>query len=90
MIIQKQAFIEEVTASIDQLSLQQVWAVVDAVTNTLTRRLRAGDDVRLFSFGTFSVKETAARDGRNPKTGEKIAIPAGRRVAFKPSRSVLD
>ncbi|MFZ5796838.1 MAG: HU family DNA-binding protein [Thermodesulfobacteriota bacterium] len=50
-------------------------AIADALTN--------GDKVTLVGFGTFAVAERAAREGRNPKTGEKMNIPASKGVKFK-------
>lgn len=43
------------------------------------------EDVRIAGFGHFTVKETKARQSRNPRTGEPVAVPAGRKVAFKPA-----
>ena len=62
---------------------------VDALFATLADALRRGETVQLKGFGAFSVIETAPRGGRNPRTGESIAIPARRRVRFKPSKSLL-
>jgi len=56
-------------------------AVLDAIADSLAK----GDEVRLTGFGTFRVTETKERIGRNPRTGEPIKIPAGRRVSFSPS-----
>jgi len=61
-------------------------AVEDVLTElveTVKVELAAGDSVKIMGFGEWSVKETAARTGRNPKTGEPIEIAAGRRVVFK-------
>ncbi len=52
---------------------------IDAVTSTLAK----GDKVTLVGFGTFSVAERAQREGRNPRTGETITIPASKVVKFK-------
>jgi DNA-binding protein HU-beta len=62
---------------------------VDALFATVADALRRGETVELTGFGSFSVVETAARTGRNPRTGEPLAISAGRRVRFKPSKSLL-
>ena len=50
--------------------------------------LRACDKVQLIGFGTFEVKERAAREGRNPQTGEKMIVAASRSVHFKPSSNL--
>jgi len=62
---------------------------IDALFATIGDALRRGDMVELKGFGSFSVVETAARSGRNPRTGQPIRIPAGRRVRFKPSKTLL-
>ena len=51
--------------------------------------LRRGERIEIRGFGTFSVTETKARNGRNPRTGQPVKIPAGRRVRFKPSKTLL-
>ena len=58
--------------------------VLNGLTETIKEQLAAGDSVKIVGFGEWSVKETAARTGRNPKTGEPIEIAAGRKVVFKP------
>ena len=62
----------------------------DALLDTLAAALKRGEKVELKGFGSFSVVKTEARTGRNPRTGKPLAIPAGRRVRFKPSKSLLD
>ncbi len=57
-------------------------AAVNAVTEAITEALKAGDKVQLIGFGTFDVKESAAREGRNPRTGETIKIAASKRPVF--------
>ena len=57
--------------------------VLNGLTETIKEQLAAGDSVKIVGFGEWSVKETAARTGRNPKTGEPIEIAAGRKVLFK-------
>ena len=67
-------------------SEKAVSAVLDAVTEALV----AGDKVQLVGFGTFDVKERAARVGRNPKTKEEIQIPASRVASFKVGKALKD
>ena len=57
-------------------------AAVSAVLSSVSEKLAAGEKVSLFGFGTFEVKERAARDGRNPFTGEAIKIAASKRPVF--------
>ena len=61
---------------------------VKALVKTIRDALRVGDKVSLSGLGTFKVKSRKARKGRNPKTGETIQIPVGRKVSFKPSFSL--
>jgi DNA-binding protein HU-beta len=63
---------------------------VDAVLAAITAALRAGDAVTLSGFGSFVAKTRAARTGRNPRTGEAIAIPASRAPAFKAGKGLKD
>lgn len=56
-----------------------VAAVIDAVTDAL----KAGDKIQLIGFGTFEVRERAAKEARNPRTGETIKVPATKVPAFK-------
>ena len=63
-----------------------VAAVFDAITDTL----KAGDKVVLVGFGTFAVKERAAREGVNPLTGAKISIAASKAPAFKAGKALKD
>jgi DNA-binding protein HU-beta len=63
---------------------------VEAVLGTLTEALKRGDAVALSGFGTFLSKERAARTGRNPRTGESIAIPASRVPSFKAGKGLKD
>ncbi|SFB82830.1 MULTISPECIES: HU family DNA-binding protein [Marinospirillum] len=61
-------------------------AMLDAVTSTMQK----GDSVSLVGFGTFSVKERAARTGRNPQTGAEIQIAAAKVPSFKPGKGLKD
>ena len=61
-------------------------AFIDTVTDALVE----GDNVSLIGFGTFSVKERAARTGRNPQTGGEIQIAAAKVPAFKAGKSLKD
>ena len=62
----------------------------DAVIDAITSALKTGDEVRLVGFGTFSVSKRAATEGRNPRTGEKINIPASRQPKFKAGKGLKD
>jgi len=65
-------------------------AVVAATIKAITDALKAGEKVQLIGFGTFEVKSTAAREGRNPKTGETIKIDAAKKPVFSASKVLKD
>ena len=54
------------------------------------RSLKKGEEVRLVGFGTFDVSDRAASEGRNPRTGEKINIPASKQPKFKAGKTLKD
>ena len=63
---------------------------VDAVFDTISGALGNGDSVAIAGFGTFEVRERAARTGRNPRTGEEIQIPAAKNPAFKAGKALKE
>ena len=63
---------------------------VEAVLGAVTETLQKGDQVALSGFGTFVVKARAARTGRNPRTGEPVAIAASRAPTFKAGKALKD
>ncbi|HEU5281241.1 MAG TPA: HU family DNA-binding protein [Gammaproteobacteria bacterium] len=65
-------------------------AALDAVLDGITNALEKAEPVVIVNFGTFMVKERAARVGRNPSTGEKININAARVVNFKAGKALKD
>ncbi len=72
------------------LSKTDAAKAVEGVFDAIGTALRKGGEVRLVGFGTFSVSKRAASEGRNPRTGEKIKIPASRQVKFKPGKGLKD
>ncbi len=63
---------------------------VEAVLSTITKTLSSGGSVSLVGFGNFTVKQRAARVGRNPKTGAEIQIPASKVPGFKAGKALKD
>ena len=80
----------DAVASEADVSKAEAARVVDAVIDSITRALKKGDTVTLVGFGTFQVRERAARSGRNPKTGETIKIDASKNPAFKAGKALKD
>jgi DNA-binding protein HU-beta len=85
----KAELIDAVASSAD-LSKADATRAVDAVVDNITESLRNGDSVTLVGFGTFEVRDRAARSGRNPQTGETIQIKASRAPAFKAGKALKD
>lgn len=73
-----------------ELSKAEAGRAVDAVFDAITDSMKSGDKVSLVGFGTFQVRERAARQGRNPKTGETIHIAAGKTPGFKAGKALKD
>lgn len=72
------------------LNKTQAAAALSATIDAVTGALAKGDTVALPGFGTFSVKERAARTGRNPATGAELKIPASRAPGFKAGKTLKD
>lgn len=72
------------------LSKTDAAKAVDSVFDSITSALKGGEEVRLVGFGTFSVAHRAASEGRNPRTREKITIPASNQPKFKAGKSLKD
>lgn len=83
----------ELTAAIAEetgLSKKDADAAVKAFIDVVTEELKKGGKVQLVGFGTFEVSERAAREGRNPQTGESMQIPASKAPKFKAGKALKD
>ena len=72
------------------LSKDSAEKAVDAIFSNIEKALRGGDVVRIVGFGNFQVAQRKASEGRNPRTGEKIKIPASWQVKFKAGKGLKD
>lgn len=72
------------------LSAAAAQKAIDATFQGISMSLAKGDDVRLVGFGTFSRSERAAREGRNPQTGETLKIAASFQAKFKPGQALKE
>ena len=83
---------ELIDAIADEADLSKASAgrALDAAINAITAALKNQDTVSLVGFGTFSVKHRAAREGRNPRSGETIQIAASNAPAFKAGKGLKD
>ncbi|MFB7121835.1 HU family DNA-binding protein [Bacillus tropicus] len=73
-----------------ELTKKDASLAVDAVFQSIQHALQNGDNVQLIGFGTFEVRERAAREGRNPHTGEALTIPASKVPAFKAGKALKE
>ena len=73
-----------------RMSKADAGKAVGGVFGAITNSLRSKTEVRLVDFGTFSVTRRAARTGRNPRTGERIQIPASNKPKFKAGKGLRD
>lgn len=83
----------ELAAAIAQhadMSKEKAGQVLNVVLDEITNSVAKGEDVALIGFGTFTVRERAARTGKNPQTGAPLQIPASKNVAFKPGKALKD
>ena len=85
----KSELIDAIANSAD-ISKAAAGRAVDAVVESVTSALKGGDQVTLIGFGTFSVKDRAARTGRNPQTGAEIQIAAAKIPSFKAGKALKD
>lgn len=81
----KKRLIEDVAAHAD-ISKESARRVIECFEESVRKALAEGDRVNLVGFGSFSVSKRSATTGRNPRTGEKINIPAKKVVKFKPGK----
>lgn len=72
------------------LSKKDTEKCVNAMTDAVTAALAAGDKVQIMGFGTFEVKQRAARKGHNPMTKQEIDIPASKAPVFKAGKQLKD
>ncbi len=85
----KQELIENIAESAD-ITKASAGRALDSMIDSITGSLKGGDSVVLVGFGTFSVRDRAARTGRNPQTGAEIQIAAARVPAFKAGKALKD
>ena len=85
----KTELIDRIAESAD-ISKAAASRALDAAIDAITDSLKQADPVALVGFGTFTVRERAARTGRNPQTGAPISIAAAKVPAFKPGKALKD
>ncbi len=78
----------DAVAEANDLSKAKAKDIVNSIFATIIDAAKRGEEVAIAGFGRFSVKERPAREGRNPRTGEALNIPASKALGFKMSKSV--
>ena len=86
----KSELILKITSKNSYLYHKDVYKIIDTLFNSVTKALKNGDRVELRGFGTFTTKIRNARIGRNPKTGEPVAIPQKKMPFFKMGKSMKE
>jgi DNA-binding protein HU-beta len=82
--------VEKIVAADSKLTKAQAKELVDGVFTAIRDAAVAGEEVSLAGFGKFKVQDKPARTGRNPRTGEAVAIAATRKVVFQPAKALKD
>ena len=85
----KADLIEEVSRVVE-LTRKESEVIVEAIFDSVVRSLKKGDKIEIRGFGSFRTRERQARIGRNPKTGDRVEVPAKRIPYFKPSKELKD
>ena len=85
----KADLVEEVSR-VTELTRKDSEVIVDTLFDSVIKALKEGDKLEVRGFGSFRVRQRNARVGRNPKTGEKVEVPAKRVPYFKPSKELKD
>ena len=85
----KSEFVDAIAAKAS-ISKKDAEAAVTAYAQVVAETLAEGDKISLVGFGTFEVRERAARMGKNPRTGEAVEIPAAKVPAFKAGKALKD
>jgi nucleoid DNA-binding protein len=85
----RQQLIDAVATATGQ-SKTEVERTLSAILDSAAQALAAGERIEFRGFGIFTPKETKARTGRNPRTGEAVTIAASRKVTFRPSKELKD
>ena len=86
----KSELILKITSKNSYLYHKDVYKIIDTLFNCVTKALKDGDRVELRGFGTFTTKLRNARIGRNPKTGDPVAIPQKKMPFFKMGKNMKE
>ncbi len=85
----KADLIEEVSRVVE-MTRKEAEVIVETIFESIVKSLRNGDKIEIRGFGSFRTRQRQARIGRNPKSGERVEVPAKRIPFFKPSKELRD
>ena len=85
----KADLIDEVSR-LAELTRKDSEVIVETIFDSVVRSLRAGDKIEIRGFGSFRTRQRKPRVGRNPKTGDRVEVPAKKIPFFKPSKELKD
>ena len=85
----KADLIDEVTR-LAELTRKDSEVIVETIFDSIVRSLRTGDKIEIRGFGSFRTRQRKPRIGRNPKTGDRVEVPAKKIPFFKPSKELKD
>ncbi|MDH5526566.1 MAG: integration host factor subunit beta [Nitrospirota bacterium] len=86
----KAELVDQITRKVDGLTRTQVDVLVGTVFTSIKDALTVGDKVEIRGFGSFRLRDRAAREGRNPKTGEIVKVPAKKVPFFKAGKELKE
>ena len=86
----KADIVDHLANNFESLTKKQANEIFDAIFESISKQLKAGERVQIAGFGTFTVSTRAERQGRNPKTKEAITIAASKNVRFKVGKQLKD
>ncbi|ADU66496.1 integration host factor subunit beta [Desulfurispirillum indicum] len=86
----KADLVERICEKTDSVNKKQAEAVVNGLFECIIDALEEGDKVELRGFGSFKTRERGPREGRNPKTGDKVSVPSKRVPYFKPGKELRE
>lgn len=86
----KSELIEKLSEEYPKMTKKQIEFIVNGVFSSIKDTLKNGGKVEIRGFGSFKVREKSAKTGRNPKTGEKVEVPAKKVPYFKPGKEIKE
>ncbi len=86
----KSQLIEKISERVDSLTKKDTEVIINIVFNSIKDALSRGDKVEIRGFGSFSLRHRREREGRNPKTGQGVSVPAKKTPFFKPGKELRE